>query len=182
MYRRSKMNAMKKSIPIAMVIGLVMLTGCATIPPETGEAQAEEVEVGTNTANSSTPVTTPDGDEVGESILERATDGITMKFDFCCVLLGNAYTAWWLIGDVELPMSSVKSMLATGFVADSEALDLELTLGAGPDGISDPYDGIRIALLDHGPDTGDSLQLTIPNGGCWPVMCPVVFRTSHAAP
>ncbi len=165
-----------------MVIGLVMLTGCATVPPDTGEAQAEEVEAGTNRASSSTSVTTPDGDEVGESVLERATEGITMKIDFCCVSPGNAYTAWWLIGDVELPMSSVKTSLATGFVADSEALDLELTLDAGPDGIPDPYDGIRIAVLDHGPDTGNPLQLTTSSGGCASGMCPLVFRISHAAP
>lgn len=166
---------MKNTLMIAMAIGLVMLTGCSILDEQAG--------AGTAGANSSSAVTARGGDEVGESVLERAADGIVLNVDACCVTPGNAYTVWWLIGDVELSMTStaIKSKLATGFIADGEEVDLELILDAGADGIEDPNDGVRIAMLDHGPDTGDPKQLTTPEGGCRG-MCPVVLRTSHAAP
>ena len=174
---------MKRNLAIAMAIGLLMLAGCDTASPDPGDTQNDEVEAGTNGASSTNPVTTPDGDEVGESVLQRETERITLNFEACCVTPGNAYTAWWVIGDVELSMTAtaINSELATGFVADSVELDLELILNAGSDGIDDPYDGVRLAVLDHGPDTGDPRQLTSPSGGCTS-MCPVVFTTTHSAP
>lgn len=161
---------MRMNSAIVFAIGLVMLAGCA----KTDEPPS---------ISSTNSVTSPDGDEVGKSVLERATDGITLKFNACCVTPGNAYTAWWLIGDVELSMTNraIQSELAMGFVADSEQVELELALEAGPNGIEDPNDGIRLAVLDHGPDIGDPDQLTKPGGGC-STMCPVVFRTAHPAP
>ena len=143
------MKITKKNLIIIMAIVLVMLAGCATASPDPGDTQAEGADAGTNSTSSTNPVTTPDSDEVGESLLERATDKITLNFDACCVSPGNASTAWWLIGDVELPMTSVQTKLAIGFVADSEELDLELILEAVSDGVEDPYDGIRLAVLDH---------------------------------
>ncbi len=156
---------MRKSFAIVLASSLVMLGGCATpdkAPP----------------ISSTNSVTTPDGDEVGESVLERAADGITLNFEACCVTPGNAYTAWWLIGDVEKPMAAVKTPLAIGWVADSEEVMLGLELEAGARGIENLLDGVRLAVLDHGPDTGDPQQLTNPRGGCTS-RCPVIFITSH---
>ena len=80
-------------------------------------------------------------------------------------------------------MGAVKTKLAESWVADNEQVKLTLELKAGADGIKDPLDGVRIAVLDHGPDTGDPLQLTTPGGGCLNAqVCPVVLSTSHAAP
>ncbi len=172
---------MSKSLMIGMAVSSVLLGACATVTPGTQDEQAEEVEAEANTVSSTSPVTTPDGDEVGESVLERETDGITLNFEACCLTPGNAYTAWWLIGDVEKPMGAVKTPQATGWVADSEEIVLGLELEAGAEGIANPLDGVRLAVLDHGPDTGDPLQLTEPGGGCTG-RCPVVFTTSHAAP
>ncbi len=106
---------------------------------------------------------------VGESSLERSPDGITMNFKACCVSPGNAYTAWWLIGDVELSMTSaaIMSELAIGFVADADSdwIDLELFLETGSETLEHSDAGVRLAVLDHGPDTGDPKQLTTPGGG-----------------
>jgi len=147
-----------------MAIGLLILSGCGPAP-----------------ISSTNSVTTPDGDQVGESVLERADDRITLNFEACCVTLGNAYTAWWLIGDVDKSMAAVKTPQATGWVADSEEVMLKLEIEVGVGGIENPLDGVRLVELDHGPDTGDPLQLTEPEGGCTG-MCPVVLSTSHAAP
>jgi hypothetical protein len=121
-------------------------------------------------------------DQVGESELERETDKIVLNFDACCVTPGNAYTVWWVVGDITKPMSAVKTLLATGFVADNEEITLDLDLKAGPDGIGNTLDGVRLAVLDHGLATGDPLQLSTPGGGCPSTPCPVVLATSHAAP
>jgi hypothetical protein len=142
----------------------------------------ENLPVAEETVSSLNPVTTPDGDQVGESELERETDKIVLNFEACCVTPGNAYTAWWLIGDVTKPMSAVKTLLATGFVAEDEQVRLELELKAGLGGINNPLDGVRLAVLDHGLATGDPLQLSTPGGGCTTMPCPVAFETSHAAP
>ena len=174
---------MNKSLIVGMAISLVLLTGCSTVAPETDDTQVEEVMPVDNRVSSTNAVTMSDGDEVGESILERTADGIVLNVEACCMTPGNAYTVWWLIGDVELSMTNraIESELAIGFVADSEQVDLELILNAGTDGIEDPNDGVRIVVLDHGPDIGDPKQITTPEGGCTG-MCPVLLRTSHAAP
>lgn len=102
-----------------------------------------------------------------------------LNVEACCVTPGNAYTAWWLIGDVTKPMSAVKSLLATGFVAEDEKVQLELELKAGAGGINNPLDGVRLAVLDHGLATGDPLQLSTPGGGFTSMPCPVALETSH---
>ena len=142
-----------------------------------GVIRAEE------TVSSQNPVTTTEGDQVGVSELERATDKIVLNLEACCAIPGHAYTSWWVIGDVTKPMGAVKTELAKGWVADNEQVNLTLELEAGTDGIKDPIDGVRIVVLDHGLDTGDPKQLTTPDGGCpQRPMCPVVLSTSHAAP
>lgn len=73
-------------------------------------------------------------------------------------------------------------MLATGFVAEDEQVQLELELKAGAGGINDPLDGVRLAVLDHGLATGDPLQLSTSEGGCRSMPCPVALETSHVAP
>ncbi len=123
-----------------------------------------------------------DGDQVGESELERDIDKIVLKFEACCVTPGNAYTVWWVIGDVTKPMSAVKTLLATGFVADKEEVNLELDLKTGLGGINNPLDGVRLAVLDYGQDVSDPLQLSTTGGGCTSMPCLVALETSHAAP
>ena len=165
---------MKKILMI--VFSLVILTGCST-------EQAEEIQIGTYELNSTNPVTTADGDEVGESQLKRVTNMIDLTVNACCVIPGNAYTAWWLIGDVTKPMDDVQTMWAAGWVANNEEINLWLELESGGGGfkIRNTHDGVRIAILDHGPDSGASNQLSTPEGGC-ESMCPVVLETVHAAP
>jgi peroxiredoxin Q/BCP len=154
--------------------------GTERVPSQTILEHLQLVE---ETVSSLNPVTTPDGDQVGESELERGTDKIVLNFEACCVIPGNAYTAWWLIGDVTKPMSVVKTLLAEGFVAEDEQVKLELELKAGLASIKNPLDdGVRLAVLDHGLATGDPLQLSTPGGGCTTMPCPVAFETSHAAP
>ena len=158
---------MNKYVIIIMIIGLIVIAGCISTKEE---------------ANGSvSPVNTPDDDQVGESELVREADKIAMNFEACCAVPGNAYTAWWVIGDVELPMSAVETPLADGWVAESEEINLELELRAGDEGFEDVKDGVRLVVLDHGIDTGNPLQLSTPSGGCR-AMCPVILRTSHPAP
>jgi hypothetical protein len=153
--------------------------GTERVPSQTILEHLQLVE---ETVSSLNPVTTPDGDQVGESELERETDKIVLNFEACCVTPGNAYTVWWLIGDVTKPMSAVKTLFAKGFVAEDEQVKLELELKAGLGGINNPLDGVRLAVLDHGLATGDPLQLSTPGGGCTTMPCPVALETSHAAP
>jgi hypothetical protein len=127
------------------------------------------------------PVNTPDDDQVGESKLEREADRIVLNFEACCVTPGNAYTAWWLIGDVELPMSAVETPWADGWVAESEQVQLELVLEVGEDGFENTQDGVRLVVLSHGPETGNASQLKTPSGGCR-ATCPTILKTSHPAP
>jgi hypothetical protein len=142
---------------IFMIIGLLVVAGCSS-------AQEE--------ANGSvSPVNTPDDDQVGESELTRETDKIVMNFEACCAVPGNAYTAWWLIGDVELPMSSVETPLAEGWVAESEEFNLALELKVGEEGLESANDGIRLIILDHGANTGNpcsSAPLQAVAGLCVP--------------
>jgi peroxiredoxin len=142
----------------------------------------EHLQLVEETVSSLNPVTTPGGEQVGESELERESDKIVLNFGACCVTPGNAYTAWWLIGDVTKPMSAVKSLLATGFVAEDEQVKLELELKASLATIKNPLEGVRLAVLDHGEATGDPFQLSTPGGGCTTMPCPVPLETSHAAP
>ncbi len=165
---------MKKSSVFLSAAGLVVLVACS--------AQAA-----TNTeelVSSAKPVTTPGGDEVGESELTRATNKIEMTLNACCVIPGNAYTAWWLIGDVTKPMSSVHvtPRYAAGFVASSEQIILKLELVAGSGSIRNTHEGIRIVVLDHGPDSGSRTQLSEPGAGCESFPCPTVLETAHPAP
>ncbi len=126
------------------------------------------------------PVTTPDDEQVGESALERDSDKIVLNFEACCVTPGNAYTAWWVLGDVTKPMSAAETKLAHGWIADGEQVSLALELAVGANGIKNSLDGVRVVVLDHGPETGDPRQLTTPEGGCSGRMCPVILSTSHA--
>lgn len=158
---------MRKHFLILMVICLFVIAGCSS----------QEEGTGSNVS----PVNTPEDEQVGESNLVREVDRIALTFQACCVTPGNAYTAWWLIGDVELPMSSVETPWADGWVAESEEVKLELELEAGEEGLESTNDGIRLVILDHGPDLGNPAQLNTPSGGCR-AMCPVVLRTSHPAP
>jgi hypothetical protein len=194
---RSKGFIMKRVIVnlLGLIFGLSLLSmACIGFNPtliaEENESEVSEVddkpatpeEDAGQTVTSQNPVTTPDGDQVGESELERTTDKIVLKFEACCITPGNAYTAWWVIGDVVKPMSAVKTLLATGFIADKEGVKLELDLNAGLGGINNHLDGVRLAVLDHGEATGDPLQLSTPGGGCTSMPCPVALETSHAAP
>lgn len=145
-------------------------------------AESENQPLAEKRVSSLSPVMTPDGDLVGESNLEREIDKILLNFEACCVVPGNAYTAWWVIGDVTKPMSAVETLLATGFVAEVEQVNLALELKAGSGGIDNPRDGVRVAVLDHGLANGDPLQLSTPGGGCTSMPCPVALETSHPAP
>jgi hypothetical protein len=158
---------MRRDFAISLAIGLVVLAGCSLADGATSGVS---------------PVNTAEDDQVGESMLERETDGIAINFEACCVTPGNAYTAWWVIGDVTKPMSAVKTILADGWVAESEEVKLELELEAGGGGIASTNSGVRLVVLDHGPETGDPKQLSTPGGGCSTTPCPVVLRTSHPAP
>jgi len=163
---------------IAMAIGLVLLTGCATVASGAEGIKLDEV-------NSTNPVTTPDDEEIGESQLTRIDNGIDLTVTGCCVIPGNAYTAWWLIGDVMAHMDDAQSMWAAGWVANGDQINLQLALeaGGGRFMMRNTHDGVRIVILDHGPYTGASGQLSTPEGGCEDMdMCPVVFETAHAAP
>ena len=167
---------MKQIHTIGMVIGLVLVTGCATAASGAEGIKLDEV-------NSTNPVTTPDDEEIGESQLTRIDNRIDLTVTGCCVIPGNAYTAWWLIGDVTAPMDDVQTMWAAGWVANSEQINLQLALevGGGRFKMRISHDGVRIAILDHGPYTGASGQLSTPEGGCKD-MCPVVLETAHPAP
>ena len=175
-------------IAITLAFVLIVIAGCSQAEDsleEPTEVQAGESEAGNTSEGAVTsvsPVDTPDDDEVGESNLERETDGIVLIFEACCAIPGNAYTAWWLIGDVTLPMSAVKTPQAEGWVAESEQINLELELESGVDGLNSMQDGIRLVVLDHGPETGDPSQLNTPGGGCSTTPCPTIFTTSHPAP
>ena len=158
---------MRKYFAVSLAIGLIVLAGCIS---------AEETTDGSVSA-----VNTPDDDQVGESKLERETDKIVLNFDACCLIPGNAYTAWWLIGDGELPMSAVDTPWADGWVAESEEINLELELEVGEEDFENTNDGVRLVVLDHGPETGKASQLNTPSGGCR-ARCPVILRTSHPAP
>ncbi|MEE9512594.1 MAG: hypothetical protein V3V46_00830 [Anaerolineales bacterium] len=164
---------MNKMLTIAMGLSLVVLTGCSS-------ADSVKMEV-----NSTNPVTTPDEEEVGESQLKRVTNMIDLNVNACCVIPGNAYTAWWLIGDVAKHMDDVQTMWAAGWVANGDQINLQLALeaGGGRFKMRNTHDGVRIVILDHGPYVGANNQLSTPEGGCEDMdMCPVVFETAHAAP
>ena len=166
---------MKRSVTFLTAIGLVVLVACSA---KTATSTKELV-------RSTNPVMTPDGDEVGESQLSRITNKIELTINACCVIPGNAYTAWWLIGDVTKPMTAVKTMWAAGWVANSEQINLQLELEAGGGSvrnIRNTHDGVRIVVLDHGPDSGRSQQLSTPEGGCGSTLCPVVMEVAHPAP
>lgn len=131
--------------------------------------------------SSRNPVTTPNDEQVGESELERDAAKIALNIEACCVTAGNAYTAWWVLGDVTTPMSAAETKLAQGWIAEGEQVSLTLELAVGGDSVENALDGVRVVVLDHGPDTGDPRQLTTPEGGCsGGMMCPVILSTSHA--
>lgn len=165
---------MKRSVTFLAAVGLVLLVACS----------AKAVTNSEELVSSVNPVTTPDGDEVGESELTRATNKIELTLNACCVIPGNAYTAWWLIGDVTKPMHSVavKAKWAAGFVASSEQIILKLELEAGSGRIRNTHNGIRIVVLDHGPDSGSRTQLSESGAGCESDTCPTVLETAHPAP
>ena len=179
---------MRRYFGVSLALVLIVIAGCSQAedsPEEPALAQAGETEAGTTpegTVTSISPVNSPDDDEVGESKLERETDGIILYFEACCAIAGNAYTAWWLIGDVTLPMSSVKTPQAEGWVAESEQINLELELETGDDGLNSLQDGVRLVVLDHGPESGEPSQLSTPGGGCSTTPCPTILTTSHPAP
>ena len=158
---------MRRDFAIFLVIGLIVFAGCS---------------LADGTASDVSPVNTPEDDQVGESILEREADKIAINFEACCVTPGNAYTAWWVIGDVTKPMSASKVLLADGWVAESEEVKLELELKAGGDGIESTNSGVRLWVLDHGPETGDPEQLSTAGGGCSTAPCPLVLISSHPSP
>jgi len=165
---------MKKILTIAAGFSLVILSGCSN-------GQLGEEETQTDEVSSTNPVTTPDGDEVGESQLTRVTNVIEMTVNACCVIPGNAYTAWWVIGDVTKSMDEAETKRAAGWVATSEQINLWLELETAGGTIRHTHDGVRIMILDHGLDSGDIQQIRTPQGGCED-MCPVVLETAHAAP
>jgi peroxiredoxin len=66
--------------------------GCGT-NRITNQTILENLPILGETVSSLNPVTTPDGDLVGESELERDTNKIVLNFEACCVTPGNAYTA-----------------------------------------------------------------------------------------
>ena len=152
---------MRRDVAIFMMVGLIILAGCSSSESASGNMGS---------------VTTPDGDEVGESSLVRADDKVSLTFEACCAVPGNAYTAWWLIGDVTKSMSAVRTEHAAGFVAEIDEIVLEVEIE-----LDNPLDGIRLVVLDHGPDTGDPRQLNSPGGGCPSTPCPVLFSSSHPA-
>ena len=158
---------MRRDFVIFLVIGLFVLAGCSLTD---------------GTASDVSPVNTPEDDQVGESTLERETDKIAINFEACCVTPGNAYTAWWIIGDVTKSMGASKVLLADGWVAESEEVKLELELKAGGGGIGSTNSGVRLAVLDHGPETGDPKQLSTSGGGCSTDPCPVILIGSHPSP
>jgi hypothetical protein len=170
------MQTMKQIHTIGMVLGLIILAGCSSAQSRVGEIKPDAM-ISTN------PVTTPDDEEVGESQLTRINNGIDLTVTGCCVIPGNAYTAWWLIGDVAKHMDDVQTMWAAGWVANGDQINLQLALeaGGGRFRMRNTHDGVRIVILDHGPYTGANNQLSTPEGGCGD-MCPEVLRTSHPAP
>ena len=171
-----------RNIALLLTIGLVILAGCRATEIELREVRALDSDSETEPKIlSSTSVTNPDGDPVGGSTLQRGSNKINLRLGACCLKLQHAYTAWWLIGDVDKSILAVRAHFATGFVADSQEVRLDLELEAGERSFDNPLEGIRLVVLDHGPSTGNPLQLKTPGWGC-PGMCPVVFRTSHAAP
>ena len=177
---------MHKYLAMLVVVGGAMLAACATAnetPLESMSAQARGGEAGARAQMfSSNSVTTPDGKWVGASELQRGTDRISLRFAACCLSPQNAYTAWWLIGDVDKSILAVRAHYATGFVADTQEIRLDLELEAGELSYENPLEGFRLIVLDHGPSTGNPLQLKTPGGGCPSTPCPIVFTTAHPAP
>ncbi len=172
-----------RNIALLLTIGLVILAGCRATEIEMREVRAlgsdSETEPKILSSNS---VTNPNGDPVGGSTLQRGTNKINLRLGACCLKLQNAYTAWWLIGDVDKSILAVRAHFATGFVADSQEVRLDLELEAGERSFDNPLEGIRLVVLDHGPSTGNPLQLKTPGWGCSSIPCPIVLTTAHPAP
>jgi len=166
---------MKRSVAFLTAVGFLVLVGCNAQPTTSPEGLVRSVN----------PVMTEGGEEIGESEITRTTNKIEVTLNACCLIPGNAYTAWWLIGDVTKPMNEVRTMWAAGWVANGEEVNLQLELEAGGGtvrNVRNTHEGVRIVVLDHGTDSGSSQQLSTPEGGCGGGMCPTVFETAHPAP
>ncbi len=170
------------NLSFLLTMGLVILAGCGSPEVELREVRAPNSESETEpNILSSNSVTNPNGDPVGGSTLQRGSNKINLRLGACCLKLQHAYTAWWLIGDVDKSILAVKAHFATGFVADSQEVRLDLELEAGERSFDNPLEGIRLVVLDHGPSTGNPLQLKTPGWGCSSIPSPIVLTTAHPA-
>jgi len=164
----------KRNLYILLLFAFILArcNGQTTAAPETDLSEIQVEGLGIYTGD----ISTPKDEVVGGATLERSKSKMTLTFTGCCLIPGNAYTIWWVIGPVDASMDDSATALAAGFVQEDEEFDLEmerLTIH--------PAEGVRAMALDHGPDTGNPAQVSVPEGGCTG-MCPTVLTATFPSP
>jgi len=121
-------------------------------------------------------ITTPEDDVIGEANLDGSEGKIAAAVQGCCLIPGNAYTRWWVIGPVKASMASSFTPLAMGFVQEGDDFDFTFEQS-----IDNSTQGVRLMLLDHGPRTDNPAQLVEPAGGC-SGLCPIASTATFPSP